>query len=165
MKTEEYEGVIKELTKELKTQCCLVNQYGIILGSSIKEFPKDSVLHPKILKLVANRKNVAKSLDLESIKSFILESKDFFYVFNFSNDLILISKLTSDIDLTKYSKNINAFLARLVNKIHQLEEPDVSSFDFSEEITQMEHSIQNRINNKEKYSVIKDLVKYISELK
>lgn len=160
---EEFEDIIKEITKKLNTPCCLTNKYGIILASTIKEFPKSKIIPPKILKLMANRQKIAESLNLEKIESFIIETKEFFYVFSFNKELILISKLKLDIDLTKFTKNISTFLESLIKKIHQLEEPVVSRFDFSEEIKQMENSLNKTNKNEGKYSIIKELVRFISE--
>ena len=159
----EVEGIIEEITKKLKTQCCLINKYGIILASTINEFPKNKIISPKILKIISNRQEYAEALKIDKIESFIIETKEFYYLFSFNKELILISKLNLDIDLTKFTKNIGTFLESLIKKIHQLEEPSVSSFDFSDEIKQMENSLNKTNKTEEKYSIIKELVRYLSK--
>jgi hypothetical protein len=159
----EVEDIIEEITNKLKTQCCLTNKYGIILASTINEFPKNKIIPPKLFKLISNRRGYAEALKIDKIESFIIETKEFYYLFSFNEELLLISKLKLDIDLTKFTKNISIFLESLIKKIHQLEEPAVSRFDFSEEINQMENSLNKANKNEEKYSIIKELVRFIAK--
>jgi hypothetical protein len=161
----EFKEIVQEISKELDIQCSIFNRYGIILASTIKEFKTGTLFPPKLLKLVSTRQNFANSLETDTIKSFIIETEEFFYSFSFKKELILISKLDSNINITKFIKNINPFLDSLIEKIHQLEEPAISGFDFSEEIQQMKDSLNKASSKEDKYSVIKDLVKYISEMK
>ncbi|GAH56600.1 unnamed protein product, partial [marine sediment metagenome] len=67
-------------------------RYGIILGSTIKEFAKGKIIPHKILSVIANSKDIAKELNLNKINSFALEAQDYNYLFTFNPELILISK-------------------------------------------------------------------------
>ncbi|MBD3227949.1 MAG: hypothetical protein GF329_07145, partial [Candidatus Lokiarchaeota archaeon] len=94
----DYDEIISQLEKELNAQCAIANKYGIILGSAIKEFSKGNVIPQKILEVIANRQDIADVLSLDMITSFAIEAKEHNYLFTFSEELILISKLGLDIN-------------------------------------------------------------------
>lgn len=159
----DYDEIISQLEKELNAQCAIANKYGIILGSAIKEFSKGKVIPQKILEVIANRQDIADVLSLDMITSFALEAKEHNYLFTFSEELILISKLGLDVNLAKFMPSIRMFLKNLSNKIIKREKPGFSTFDFSKEISQMEETLKKEKKRTEKYSIVKDLIKYISE--
>jgi len=159
----DYDEIISQLEKELNAQCAIANKYGIILGSAIKEFSKGKVIPQKILEVIANRQDIADVLSLDMITSFALEAKEHNYLFTFSEELILISKLGLDMNLAKFMPSIRMFLKNLSNKIIKREKPEFSTFDFSKEISQMEETLKEEKKRTDKYSIVKDLIKYISE--
>ncbi|MFX0032081.1 MAG: hypothetical protein ACFE9P_05385 [Candidatus Hermodarchaeota archaeon] len=157
-----YDNIISQLKSELNSQCAIANQYGIILSSAIKEFPKGKVIPQKILSLIANSQDIAKDLNLKKINSFALEAQDYNYLFTFSKDLILISKLNLDVNLAKFMPSISVFLKTLGETSKGKEINEFSVIDFSKEIKKIEDVIKEEKSKEKKYSIIKDLVKYIS---
>lgn len=156
-----YEGIISQLKSELKAECAIANKYGIIIASKIKEFAKGKVIPQKIISLISSSKEITDELNLNQINSFALEAQDYNYLFSFSKELILISKLDLSVNLAKFMPNISAFL----KKLSETSEEDVkkfSVFDFSKEINKIEESFKEEKVTK-KYSIIKDLVNYISD--
>jgi hypothetical protein len=158
-----YDEIISQLKKELNSECAIANRYGIILGSAIKEFAKGKVIPQKILSLISNSYDIAKELSLNRINSFAIEAQEYNYLFTFSEDLILISKVDLDVNLAKYMPSISVFLKKLGERLKDIEINEFSVFDFSKEVNKMQETIKKEKGREKKYSVIKDLVKYISK--
>jgi len=156
-----YEQIIAQLKSDLNAECAIANKYGIILGSAIKELSKGKVIPQKILSLISNSKEIGTELNLENINSFALEAKKNNYLFTFSEDLILISKLELSVNLAKFMPSISVFLKKLSESSGE-EIHEFSIFDFSKEITKIEDTLQEEKIEKDKYSIIKELVKYLS---
>ncbi len=158
-----YEEIISQLKSELNAECAIANKYGIILGSLIKEFGKDKVIPQGILSLISNSKEIANELNLNKINSFALEAQEYNYLFTFSEDLILISKLDLNVNLAKFMPSISVFLKKLSLSVKEEEIKKFSLFDFSKEVSKIEETLEGEKVRKDKYSIIKDLVKYISK--
>jgi len=157
-----YEDIISQLKSDLNAECAIANKYGIILGSLIKEFAKGKVIPQGILSLISNSKDIANELNLKKIMSFALESEKYNYLFTFSKELILISKLDLDVNLAKFMPSISVFLKKLSVSVTEEEIKNFSLFDFSKEISKIEETLESEKIRKDKYSIIKDLVKHIS---
>ncbi len=157
-----YEDIISQLKSDLNAECAIANKYGIILGSLIKEFAKGKVIPQAILSLIANSKEIANELNLKKINSFALEAQKYNYLFTFSHQLILISKLDLNVNLAKFMPSISVFLKKLSESVSEEEIKKFSVFDFSKEITKIEESLAAEKIRKDKYSIIKELVKHIS---
>jgi len=158
-----YDEIVSQLKSELNSECAIANKYGIVLGSKIKEFSKGKIIPHKILSLIANSRDIADELNLNKINSFALEAQDYNYLFSFSDELILISKLNLDMNLAKYMPSISVFLKKLNETMKKEEVMEFSVFDFSKEIQRIEESVKKAKSRDKKYSIIKDLVKYVSK--
>ncbi len=158
-----YDEIISQLKTELNSECAIANIYGIVLASNIKEFSKGKVIPHKILSLISNSKDIANELNLNKINSFALEAQEYNYLFTFSGELILISKLGLNMNLAKYMPSISVFLKKLNEKYKEQEITEFSLFDFSKEIQKIEDTFQEKKSSQKKYSIIKDLVKYITK--
>ena len=99
---------------------------------------------------------------MKKINSFALEAQKYNYLFTFSEQLILISKLDLSVNLAKFMPSISVFLKKLSVSITEDEIKEFSMFDFSKEISKIEESLEGEKIRKDKYSIIKDLVKHIS---
>ena len=163
MKHINYDDIIKQLKAELNSECAIANSYGIVLASSIKEFSKGKIIPHKILSLIASSKDIAEELKLNKINSFALEAQEYNYLFTFSSKLILISKLGLSMNLAKYMPSISVFLKKLTEKHKKQEIIEFSVFDFSKEIQKIQTTFQDMKNKEKKYSIIKDLVKFVSQ--
>ena len=163
MKEINYDQIIEQLKSELNSQCAIANRYGIVLGSSIDEFDKGKLVPHKLLELIDNKHELAEELNINQITSFALESQDHNYIFTFSQKLILVSKLDLNVNLAKFMPSIRAFLKNL-DKSHGESEvvKEFSAFDFSKEILKLKSSTVADEEKGKKYSIIKDLIKYIS---
>ncbi|MFX0011280.1 MAG: hypothetical protein ACFE9R_13270, partial [Candidatus Hermodarchaeota archaeon] len=75
---------------------------------------------------------------------------------------ILISKLNLDMNLAKYMPSITVFLNKLSESLQKEEVREFSVFDFSKEIQKIDESVKEGKSKDKKYSIIKDLVKYVS---
>lgn len=159
-----YTEIISQLKKELNSECAIANSYGIILSSKIKEFSQGKIIPQKILSLISDSQDIAKELNLKKINSFAVEAENFNYLFTFSEELILISKLGLDVNLAKFMPSIKLFLDRLSEESKEYEIKEFSIFDFSKEIKNMEASLSKAKIKDKKYSIIKNLVNYISNV-
>ncbi|MFX1470130.1 MAG: hypothetical protein ACFFB8_15875 [Promethearchaeota archaeon] len=157
-----YKEIISQLKSDLNAECAIANKYGIILGSAIKEFSKGKVIPQAILSLISNSKEIAIELNLNKINSFALEAQEYNYIFTFSKELILISKLDLGVNLAKFMPSISIFLEKLSASVKEEEIKQFSVFDFVKEISKIEDTLVQEKVRKEKYSIIKDLVKHIS---
>ncbi len=158
-----YKEIISQLKSDLKAECAIANKYGIILISLIKEFAKGKVIPQAILSLIANSKEIANELNLKKISSFALEAEKYNYLFTFSEELILISKLDLDVNLAKFMPSISTFLKKLSESITEEEIKKFSIFDFSKEVLKIKETLEQEKVREDKYSIIKELVKYISK--
>jgi len=157
-----YEEIIAQLKSDLNAECAIANKYGIILGTKIKELSKGKVIPQKILSLISNSKEIANELNLEKINSFAIEAQENNYLFSFSEKLILISKLDLSVNLAKFMPSISVFLQKLSESSKDEEIKEFSIFNFSKELSRMEDTLKQEEIKKEKYSIIKDLVRYVS---
>ena len=157
-----YEEIITQLKSDLNAECAIANKYGVILGTKIKEFSKGKVIPQKILSLISNSQEIANELNLEKINSFALEARKNNYLFSFSEKLILISKLDLNVNLAKFMPNISVFLKKLSESSEDEEIKEFSVFNFTKELTNIEDTLKEEEIKKDKYSIIKDLVKYVS---
>ena len=157
-----YENIITQLKSDLNAECAIANIYGVILGTKIKEFSKGKVIPQKILSLISNSQEIANELNLEKINSFALEARKNNYLFSFSEKLILISKLDLNVNLAKFMPNISIFLKKLSESSEDEEIKEFSVFNFTKELTNIEDTLKEEEIKKDKYSIIKDLVKYVS---
>ncbi len=162
MKQINYDEIISQLKTELNSECAIANIYGIVLASNIKEFSKGKVIPHKILSLISNSKGIADELNLNKINSFALEAQEYNYLFTFSDELILISKLGLNMNLAKYMPSISVFLNKLNEKYKEQEITEFSLFDFSKEIQKIKDTFKENKGRDKKYSIIKDLVKFIA---
>ena len=158
-----YEEIISQLKSDLNAECAIANKYGIVLASLIKEFAKGKVIPQKIISLIANSREIADELNLVRINSFALEAQKYNYLFSFSEELILVSKLNLDVNLAKFMPSISVFLKKLSESSKEEEIKKFSVFDFSKEILKIEETLEKEKIKKDKYSIIKDLVKFISD--
>ena len=157
-----YDEIISQLKSDLNAECAIANKYGIILGSLIKEFGKGKVIPQAILSLISNSKEIASELNLNKINSFALESQEYNYLFTFGEELILISKLDLNVNLAKFMPSISVFLKKLSISIKEEEIKEFSLFNFAKEVSKIEETVEKEKVRKDKYSIIKDLVKHIS---
>jgi hypothetical protein len=161
-----YEVIVSQLKEELDTNCAISNKYGIVLSSNINEFAEGSVIPHKILELISSKTSIAEELRLNEISSFALETQEYNYLFTFSENLILISKVDLSINLAKFMPSLRIFIEKLSKSYREQEDgliQQFSLFDFSKEIEKIEASMEMESINKEKYSIIKELVNYISK--
>ncbi len=156
--------LVSQLKEKLDIESAIINKYGIVLESILKQFPKDSMVPQKILDLIQERDAIADSLKVDTIESLVIGTVNFYFLFTISKDIILISKLDLDKDLAKFIPNISRFLQNFIEKIYGFEKPEFARFSFSKEIEDMEQSINNDQPYEGKYSIVKELVKYISKL-
>jgi len=158
-----YDKIISQLKTELNSECAIASRYGIILGSTIKEFAKGKIIPHKILSVIANSKDIADELNLAKINSFALEAQEYNYLFTFNPELILISKLDLNMNLAKYMPSISVFLKKLSESFKDQAISDFSVFDFSKEIQKIEETFKKKKGKDKKYSIIKDLLKYVTK--
>ncbi len=157
-----YDEIIAQLKSELNADCAIANKYGIVLAALIKEFAKGKIIPQKILELISERQEIAEELNLDKINSFALEAKENNYLFTFSEQFILISKLNLDVNLAKFMPSISLFIQKLSKSSKEHEINEFTNFDFAKEITKIEGTLGEENVKKDKYSVVKDLIKFIS---
>ncbi len=158
-----YDQIITQLSAELNSQCAVSNKYGIILASTIEELAKGKIIPQKILELISSKKELAKELNLNDINSFAFEAQENNYVFTFSKELILISKIDLEVNLAAFMPSITAFLEKLSAGSIDEGIEEFSKFEFEKEIKKIEDALQEEDLKKEKFSIIKDIIKIISK--
>ncbi len=158
-----YDNIISQLKSELKAECAIANNHGIVISSLINEFAKGKVVPQTILDLISKRNEISEELKLKDINSFAFAAEKHHYLFTFSKELILISKLELKVDLAKFMPSISAFLAKLSESSQDTEINDFTVFDFSREIKNIQTALEEEAVKKEKYAIIKELIKYISK--
>ena len=79
MKKPDYDQIVSELKKELDSESAIANRYGLVLASKIKEFSKATIIPQKILSVISNSQDIAKTLGLKQINSFALETENYIY--------------------------------------------------------------------------------------
>jgi len=160
-----YDVIVSQLKKELNTNCAISNKYGIVLSSNIKEFANDNVIPQEILDFMSIKHSISEKLNLKEIKSFALEAEKYNYLFTFGEELILISKLDLSVNLSKFMLNLRPFIQKLSNSYKEQDKSvkEFALFDFSKDIDKIESAQEKENINKDKYSIIKDLVKHISK--
>ncbi len=157
-----YDEIIAQLKSELNADCAMANKYGVVLASIINEFAKGKIIPQKILELISERQEIAEELNLDKINSFALEAKENNYLFTFTEQFILISKLNLDVNLAKFMPSISLFTQKLSKSSKEHEINEFTNFDFAKEITKIESTLGEENVKKDKYSVVKDLIKFIS---
>ncbi len=157
-----FDELIKQLKTELNAECAIANKYGIVLGSLIKEFSKGKIVPNHILEFMNNSNQIASELNLQQIDYFTLASQKQNYLFTFSKKLILISKLDLKVNLAQLMPGIKLFLNKLEDNIIEKELNKFTNFDFSQDIEKIEATLKDDENKEKKYSIIKDLIKFIS---
>ncbi|MBN1800213.1 MAG: hypothetical protein JW891_01825 [Candidatus Lokiarchaeota archaeon] len=157
-----YEEIVDQLKSELDSECAIADKHGVVLASRIKEFSIGKIVPHSILELIAKHYEISKELNLKKVTSFAVASEDQFYLFTFSEKLILISKLDKEVNLIKFMPNISVFLQHIESKFVIQELKDFTRFDFSEEIEKMKDTFKTDDAKEKKYSIIKALIKYIS---
>ncbi|MFX1276536.1 MAG: hypothetical protein ACFFBP_10440 [Promethearchaeota archaeon] len=162
MEDTNFDEIIQQLKSELKTECAIANKYGIVLGSAIKEFSKGKIVPNNILEFINNSNEIANELNLQHIDYFTLASQKHNYLFTFSKKLILISKLDLSINMAKFMPGVNVFLNNLEQKVIEKELDAFTTFDFSQDIEKIKETLKEDEDKEKKYSIIKDLIKYIS---
>lgn len=117
------------------------------------------------MELISEKKQIADELNLSIINSFALEAEEYNYLFTFSKELILISRVPLNINLAKFMPSIRNLTQKLSKTHHEQESgiKEFSIFNFSKDITKIESALKEENFDKEKYSIIKDLVKFISK--
>ena len=157
-----YDDIVTQLKNELKTDCAIANRYGIILSSTIDILPKEKVIPQKIIELIGKREAIAKELNLDEISSLAFETEEFNFLFTVSKELIIISKVNLNINLAQFMPSIRIFTQKLSDIKQEQEIKSFSVFNFSKDIDKIEAALEKESISKEKYSIIKDLIKYIS---
>ena len=162
-----YSDIVSQLKQQLKSDCAIANRYGIILSSNIDIFPKEKLIPQKILELILKREAIAEELNLKNqISSFAFETEEFNFLFTFTKELILISKVNLDINLAQFMQSIRVVAQKLSEIKQEQEIKDFTVFDFSKDISKIETTLEKEMIRKDKYSdkysIIKDIIKYIS---
>ena len=99
---------------------------------------------------------------LQKINSFAFEAQKHNYLFSYNENLILISKLDLNVNLAKLMPSISVFLKKLSESSIEEEIKEFSVFDFSKELSKIDETLKQEELKKEKYSIIKDLVRHVS---
>lgn len=159
-----FDVIVSQLNEKLGIESAIINKYGIVLESMLEPFPRDSLIHPKLLEMIQDKRAVGEAFNSEIVQSFVIETKTYYYLFTLSNNIVLLSKLGLEKDLAKFIPNISQFLENFLKKTQKLEKTEFDDYTFSQEIEEIEKSIDNPPTYEEKYSILKDLVKYMSKL-
>ncbi|MFX1238931.1 MAG: hypothetical protein ACFFAS_03670 [Promethearchaeota archaeon] len=157
-----YKEVVEQIKSELNSECAIANKHGVVLASLIKEFSIGKIVPHSILELISKHHEITKELNLKKITSFAVASEDRFYLFTFSEKLILITKLDKKVNLTKFMPSISVFLQHIESKFVTEELKEFTKFDFSSDIAKMKETLESEESKENKYSIIKTLIKYIS---
>ena len=156
--------IVSQLKEKLGIESAIINNYGIVLESLLEPFPKDSLIPPKVLQIIQDQKEIGEAFQVKKIRSFVIETKNNYYLLTMSKNIVRLSILRLDKDSPKFITNISQFLENFIEKTKKKKKPEFGSFTFSKEIEEIEQSIDKTETYEDKYSILKELVKYMSKL-
>jgi hypothetical protein len=155
----------KQLKETLNTEVAIIDKYGFILSSSIKEFKKDTVLSTTLLDFINARSRVAKELNSKEINSLVLTISGTNFVFTYGEQLFIMTKIPDQVNLSEFLPSLNRFLTILDENRSSIEITEFREFDISEELTKIEQNIEEETNRNEgKYAIFTDIIKHINKL-
>ncbi len=155
----------KQLKETLNTEVAIIDKYGFILSSSIKEFKKDSVLSTTLLDFINARSRVALELHSEEINSLVLTISGTNFVFTYAEQLFIMTKIPDHVNLSEFLPSINRFISMLDQNSSRVEIHDFKEFNISEELEKIESNIEEETNRNEgKYAIFTDIIKHIDKL-
>ncbi len=160
-----FDNIGKELKATLNTDVAIVDKYGFILSSSIKEFKKDTVLSTTLLDFINARSRVAMELNSKEINSLVLTISGTNFVFTYGEQLFIMTKIPEQVNLSEFLPNITRVLEMIDKKSSSVEIKDFKEFDISEEIVKIEKDIDNgTLRYEGKYAIFTDIIKHINNL-
>jgi hypothetical protein len=159
------ESVGRQLKETLNTDVAIIDKYGFILSSSIKEFKKGSVLSTTLLGFINARKRVALELDSKEINSLVLTISGTNFVFTYGSQLVIMTKIPDHVNLSEFLPSITRFLTILDQNTTIMNIAEFKEFDVQEELSKMEEEIEKDSNKYEgKYAIFTDIIKHMNKL-
>ncbi len=160
-----FEDIGKQIKESLNTDVAIIDKYGFILSSSIKEFKKDSVLSTTLLDFINARSRVALELNSKEINSLVLTISGTNFVFTYGDQILIMTKIPDHVNLSEFLPSINRLISMLDKNSSTFEVKDFKEFDISEELTKIEKVIDEETNRNEgKYAIFTDIIKHINKL-
>ena len=160
-----FEDIGKQIKESLNTDVAIIDKYGFILSSSIKEFKKDSVLSTTLLDFINARSRVALELNSKEINSLVLTISGTNFVFTYGDQVFIMTKIPDHVNLSEFLPSINRLISMLDKNSSTFEVKDFKEFDISEELTKIEKVIDEETNRNEgKYAIFTDIIKHINKL-
>ncbi|MHA1341580.1 MAG: hypothetical protein ACTSRZ_16760 [Promethearchaeota archaeon] len=159
------EEIGQQLREALNTDIAIIDKYGFILFSTLEDFGKGSLISPTILDFINARKQIAKEINIQEVDSVIICSQTHRYVFTFGKELILMSKVSDNIELNQFLPSIQRLVSMLDmgQKIEQNEE--IIEINLSNIINAIESRNKELLESKtERFSIVKEIIKQISSL-
>lgn len=155
-----------KLKEELGTDVAIIDKYGFIKYSCIEGFEVNAILSTTLLEFVNSREKIARELNSDDITSIVLSISDYLFVFTFGQQLIMMSKLTPGIDLNQYIPSIQRFL-KMLDAAHKIiEQEELADFEVEEKIDEIFNKIERDKESREnKYTIFREIVKHISQLR
>ena len=68
-----------------------------------------------------------------------------------------------NVNIAKFTPSISVFLNKLSKGTKEDEIQEFSVFDFKKEIGKIEQALESEKSNDDQYTIVKDLIKYISK--
>ncbi|MHA1733165.1 MAG: hypothetical protein ACTSU5_14555 [Promethearchaeota archaeon] len=157
-----FEELVQTMQNDLEIPVAIANQWGIVLGTTISNFEKGGVIPPSIWRAIESRKLMEEELEIEKVKSFILETSMFHWVFTFGEKFIFITSVQQKVDFSQYLPIIENLVSKLDQqaKIQEQVLQEFSEYDFSRELNNLMAQIKE-VAEKKRYKIMKHLIKYM----
>ena len=159
------EEIGNQLKTSLNTDVAIIDKYGFILSSSIKEFKKGSVISTTLLDFINARSRVALELNSKEINSLVLTISGTNFVFTYGEQLFIMTKIPDHVNLSEFLPSLNRFLIMLDKNSSNLDIKSFKEFDIADELIKIENDIKNETERNEgKYAIFTDIIKHINNL-
>ncbi|MHA1729506.1 MAG: hypothetical protein ACTSWY_12340 [Promethearchaeota archaeon] len=161
----EIKEIGKQLKESLQADVAIIDKYGFILSSYIKNFKTGTIISPTLLDFFNAREKVSKELNTKEINSIVVSISDTNLVFTFGEKLILMSKLPKKIDLDEYLPSIKRFLVMIDKATQKKEQSSFKDLNISNEIEQINKRLstlgKNRVG---KFKIFGNIIKKMNEI-
>jgi len=162
----DYEEIGNQIYNAIGTDIAIVDRYGFILFSTIKEYQVNTVLSATVLEFINSRSKMAEELGSKEMNSIVLSISDFRFVFAFSKNLILMIKIPPDKNLDKLLPSINKMLD-MMNLVDSQEDQvmDCIELDLSAEVNNIEERLENlKQSRANKFEIMSHIIRQMTEL-
>ncbi len=160
----DWESVVKQIHKMIGTNTAIINRYGIIIASKIKDLQIGKILSPRLWDFILQREKVVKELQIRSFNNLVLETEKVNIVITFAKFVYLMSYVEKKVDLSKFLPSISRISLTLDTNTNTNININFNKLDLTEEFNLLQKTSSDGIKD-ERLPIFKHLIKYLSKKK